>query len=106
MRPNDHAASADTGTPSGCGVRRMIDDFNREALGIEIDLSLPSARVMRALEQIIGWRGKPMLIRRNNGTEGVRSRMGNDTGIILNYSQPSKLRQNAYMGAIQQDGAL
>lgn len=32
----------------------VIDDFNREALGIEIDVSLPSARVMRALEQIIG----------------------------------------------------
>lgn len=32
----------------------VIDDFNGEALGIEIDFSLPSARVIRALEQIIG----------------------------------------------------
>lgn len=36
-----------------------IDDFNREALGMEIDLSLPAERVIRALEQIIEWRGKP-----------------------------------------------
>lgn len=31
----------------------VIDDFNREALGIEVDFSLPSARIIRALEQVI-----------------------------------------------------
>ena len=36
----------------------VIDDFNREALGIEIDFSLPSERVIRELKQIISWRGK------------------------------------------------
>ena len=44
----------------------VIDDFNREALGIEIDFSLPAARVIRALEQIIEWRGKPAAIRCDN----------------------------------------
>lgn len=37
----------------------VLDDYNREGLGIEVDLSLPSARVIRSLEQIIEWRGKP-----------------------------------------------
>lgn len=37
----------------------VIDDFNREALAIEIDFSLPSARVIRALDQVIDWRGLP-----------------------------------------------
>ncbi|PPB82821.1 hypothetical protein B0O95_11394 [Mycetohabitans endofungorum] len=41
----------------------VIDDFNCEALGIEIDFSLPSERVIRSLNQIIGWRGKPPAIR-------------------------------------------
>jgi putative transposase len=41
----------------------VIDDFNREALGIEIDFSLPSERMIRSLNQIIGWRGEPMAIR-------------------------------------------
>ena len=41
----------------------VIDDFNREALGIEIDFSLPAERVIRALRQIIAWRGKPQVIR-------------------------------------------
>ena len=31
----------------------VMDDYNREGLGIEVDTSLPSARVVRALEQII-----------------------------------------------------
>ena len=33
----------------------MLDDFNREALAIEIDFSLPSERVIRALNQLIKW---------------------------------------------------
>ena len=35
----------------------MIDDGNREGLGIELDLSLPSERAARALDQITEWRG-------------------------------------------------
>ena len=41
----------------------VIDDFNREALGIEVDFSLPSERGIRSLEQIIAWRGRPCVIR-------------------------------------------
>ncbi len=36
-----------------------IDDFNSEALGIEVDFSLPFERVIRSLTQSIDWRGKP-----------------------------------------------
>ena len=45
----------------------VIDDYNREGLTIEADLSLPSARVIRALEQVIEWRGKPAALRCDNG---------------------------------------
>ena len=34
----------------------IIDEFNREALGIEVDVSIASERVIRTLEQIIEWR--------------------------------------------------
>ena len=37
----------------------LIDDFNREALAIDVDFSLPAQRVIRSLEQVIDWRGKP-----------------------------------------------
>lgn len=38
----------------------MLDDYNRQGLGIEVDLSLPSIRVIRSQQQIIEWRGKPI----------------------------------------------
>lgn len=34
----------------------VIDDYNREALAIDVDFSLPAARVIRSLEHIIEWR--------------------------------------------------
>ncbi len=41
----------------------VLDDFNREGLGIEVDFSLPAERVVRSLNQIIEWRGEPQTIR-------------------------------------------
>ncbi|WP_152603409.1 MULTISPECIES: IS3 family transposase [Burkholderia] len=78
----------------------VIDDFNREALGIEIDFSLPSERVIRALRQIIGWRGKPAAIRCDNGPEylsGAITAWTAVNGIKLEYIQPGKPQQNAYV---------
>ena len=49
----------------------VLDDFNREGLGIEVDFSLPAERVVRNLNQIIQWRGKPQVIRVDNGPEYV-----------------------------------
>ncbi len=49
----------------------VLDDFNREGLAIEVDLSLPAERVVRALNQIIEWRGKPKQIRGDNGPEYI-----------------------------------
>jgi putative transposase len=49
----------------------VLDDFNREALAIEIDFSLPSDRVIRALNQLIEWRGLPSVIRCDNGPEYI-----------------------------------
>ncbi|GAA0494636.1 hypothetical protein GCM10009413_32540 [Tatumella punctata] len=47
----------------------MTDDFNREALAIEVNFSLPAIRVIKTLESIIEWKGKPSSIRRDNGPE-------------------------------------
>ena len=53
----------------------VIDDFNREGLAIEVDFSKPAERVVRALDQIIAWRGKPLAIRVDNGLEYVSGRL-------------------------------
>lgn len=49
-----------------------IDDYNREGLCIDVDFSLPALRVIRALNQVIEWCGKPLTIRCDNGSEYVR----------------------------------
>lgn len=49
----------------------VLDDFNREGLSIEVDFSLPTARVIRGLNRIIEWRGKPQAIRVDNGPEYI-----------------------------------
>jgi len=53
----------------------VIDDFNREALAIDIDFSFPTERVIRSLNQIIEWRGKPSCIRCDNGPEYISSKL-------------------------------
>jgi putative transposase len=45
----------------------VLDDYNREALRIEIDVSLTSERVIRVLAQVIAVRGRPERIRLGNG---------------------------------------
>ena len=49
----------------------VIDDCNREGLAMEADFSLPATRVLRVLQQVIEWRGKPERIRCDNGPEYV-----------------------------------
>jgi putative transposase len=78
----------------------VLDDYNREGLGLDVDLSLPSSRVIRALEQIIEWRGKPSAIRCDNGPEYIAQLLidwANDQQITLLYIQPGKPTQNAYI---------
>lgn len=78
----------------------VIDDYNREGLGIEVDLSLPALRVIRSLERIIEWRGKPKSIRCDNGPEYLSGKLvewTNRQGILLQYIQPGKPQQNAYV---------
>ena len=78
----------------------VIDDFNREGLGIEIDFSLPAERVERTLEQIIEWRGCPQEIRCDNGPEYISARLqswAKRKGVRLRYIQPGKPQQNGYV---------
>jgi putative transposase len=78
----------------------VIDDFNREALGMEIDFSLPSLRVIRALEQIIEWRGKPKQIRCDNGPEYISHNLqlwAENRGIHIEFIEPGNPQQNAYV---------
>lgn len=78
----------------------VIDDFNREGLAIEADHSLSSQRVIRALERVIEWRGKPKMIRSDNGPEYMSHELKNwlnKQGIKHQFIEPGKPQQNAYI---------
>jgi putative transposase len=78
----------------------VIDDYNREALWIEVDTSLPAERVVRVLEQLLHWRGKPTSIRMDNGPELISKRLeswAQEKDIALLHIQPGKPAQNAYI---------
>lgn len=80
----------------------VIDDYNREGLCVDVDFSLPSARVIRSLEQVFEWRGRPKAIRCDNGTEYVSAELekwAENEKIILLHTQPRHLPRNGY-GAI------
>lgn len=81
-------------------VLNLLDDYNREALAIEVDTSFRAERLVRVLEQIIRWRGKPQRIRVDNGPEFISTKLGlwcEEHHINLQFIQPGKPSQNAYI---------
>jgi putative transposase len=82
------------------GLLNIIDDYNREGLGIEVDFSRPADRVTRTLNQIIEWRGKTKTIRCDDGPEYIGGKLkswAQDNQIDIRYMQPGKPQKNAYV---------
>ena len=78
----------------------VIDDFNREALAIEVDFYLPASRVVRTLVQLIEWKGKPKAIWCDHGPEytgKILMLWAAQQNITLRFIQPSNPQQNAYI---------
>ncbi len=78
----------------------LIDDFNREALTIDIDTSLSGERVARILQRVIEYKGKPKQIRSDNGPEFICNQLTeflNENKITHTFIQPGKPTQNAYI---------
>ena len=72
--------------------------MSREALSIAVDTSLPAPRVIRELEKLVEWRGKPEKIRSDNGPEFVATALSEwcqDLGVEWEYIQPGKPTQNS-----------
>ena len=78
----------------------IMDDYNRELLTVEIDTSLPSARVVRALEWIAEDRGLPKAIRVDNGPVFISNKLVQwcmKKQVELKFIQPGKPTQNAFI---------
>jgi putative transposase len=78
----------------------MVDDFTRECLAIEVDTSLPAARVIDVLERLRSSRGLPQTIVVDNGPE-FRSHAldcwAYARGVSLAFIDPGKPVQNAFI---------
>tara|TARA_R100000687_G_scaffold82893_1_gene83725 strand:+ start:1906 stop:2619 length:714 start_codon:yes stop_codon:yes gene_type:complete len=87
-----------------CGRRfrtfNVVDDFNREALAIEVDLNLPALRVIRTLDRAAAWRGYPKKLRMDNGPEFISTALAEwaeENGVELEFIKPGKPTQNSYI---------
>jgi putative transposase len=78
----------------------VLDEGNREALAIEVATSLPGARVVSVLEQLVAIHGAPRALRCDNGPELLSETLrewSERRGVALHFIQPGKPNQNAYI---------
>ena len=78
----------------------LIDEGNRQVLGIEVAHSIPSLRVIRVMEQLIELHGKPRALRLDNGPELTAiafTEWCTTRGIEARFIQPGKPDQNAFI---------
>jgi putative transposase len=78
----------------------IVDDLTRECPAIEVDTSLPGARVVRVLDRLAILRGLPDTIVIDNGSEFTGRALdawANKHGVKLLFIDPGKPVQNAYI---------
>lgn len=78
----------------------VTDDFNREALHIEIDTSITSQRLVRVFERIKQQRGLPEVLRTDNGPEFLGEAFtlwAKEDGAAIQHIQPGKPNQNTFI---------
>ncbi len=83
----------------------VLDQGNRECLAIEIGCSLPSRRVIALLDQLVALHGAPTTLRMDNGPEFLALRLSDwaeHRGISLDFIQPGKPAQNAFIERFNQ----
>lgn len=78
----------------------VLDEWSRESLAIEVDVSLTGERVTRVLERLHATRGLPLVIQADNGPE-LRGRAleqwAYEHGVRLQFIEPGKPIQNAHI---------
>ena len=78
----------------------MIDEGNREGLGIAIGVSLPSRRVTRVVDELVAIHGCPSAFRVDSGLEFTAQCFVDwctERGVAIHYIQPGEPNQNAYI---------
>ena len=81
-------------------ILAIVDDFTREALALVVDTSIGGARLVRELDGLVAFRGKPATIVSDNGTEMTSRAVlewTNRAGIEWHYIAPGKPQQNGFV---------
>lgn len=71
----------------------IVDDLTRESPAIEVDVSLPGARVVRVLDRVADTRGYPKAIVLDNGHEfrgEALDQWAHAHGVALHFIEPGK----------------
>jgi len=56
-------------------ILNIMDEFNKEFIEFEVDISLPAIKVIQALQRTIEFRWKPKSIRVDNGPEFISHKL-------------------------------
>ena len=78
----------------------IVDDYSRESPAIEMDTSIPGARVVRTLNRLKETRGIPKVIVTDNGPEFISKALDEwayANGVKLDFIDPGKPTQNAFI---------
>lgn len=81
-------------------VLTIVDDGTRECPALEVDTSLPGARVIRVLDRLADSRGLPEWLVLDNGPEFAGTavdRWAHAHGVRLHFIEPGKPVQNAFV---------
>lgn len=81
-------------------VLTIVDDFTRECPAVEVDTSIPGARVVRVLDRLAFTRGLQKVIVSDNGSEftgEVLDAWANRRGVKLHFIDPGRPMQNGFI---------
>ena len=78
----------------------VIDDCNREVLGVDVGIGMPTTRVTRYLDRLATWHGYPEKVRVDNGPEFTSlefTKWAKVHNVQIDYINPGRPYQNAYI---------
>lgn len=81
-------------------ILTVEDVFTRECLAVEVDISLPSRRVVEVLTRLVAARGAPAVITVDNGSEfysRTTDGWAYQQGVRLDFSRPGKPMDNPFI---------
>lgn len=81
-------------------ILTIVDNFTRESVGIDVNFYFKGVDVANALEKVSQQRGKPEMIKVDNGPEFISKEVdlwAYSHGVKLDFSRPGKPTDNAFI---------